>query len=345
MLDFSTNLNFLGSPPKLLKYFSDISHEIERIPDYKCLIPRKVISDYYSVGVENIVLGAGATGLLYAGTRLINSQAMIFRPSFWEYEQFLVLNNVDLIAEDLFLHEDINFEGFIHGLADKLNKHKPKITFICNPNNPTGAKYEKDRLLHLIRCNPETIFVVDETYLLFERDYWTSTLSGDVETQANLIVIKSLSKFYCVPGIRAGIAFSSKSLCEQLLSKMVPYSVTTPTQLTVKWIIENCQEYETASRFAYEDCRSKVVSVFSEVLHDSLEILSGQANAFVLFKVRKNDVDADKIKDAMEGIDILVRSGTEIKGLGNSYFRISVKDVEDMMTLANALKSFFLKNR
>lgn len=341
MLDFSTNLNFLGSPPKLLKYFSDISHEIERIPDYKGLIPKKMISDYYSVGVENIVIGAGATELLYAATRLINSHALVFRPSFWEYEQFLISNNVDLIAEDIFLHKDIHVEGFIHSLANKLNKHKPKITFICNPNNPTGEKYEKAQLLHLIRCNPETIFVVDETYLLFERDYWNSTLSRDIKTQANLIVIKSLSKFYCVPGIRAGIAFSSKSLCEKLLSKMVPYAVTTPTQLTIKWIIGNCQEYETTSRFAYEDCRNKVVSIFSEVLHSSLDIFGGAASAFVLFKIKQNNVDADKIKNAMEDIDILVRSGTEIKGLGNEYFRISVKGVEDMMILANALKYFF----
>ncbi|QQX78484.1 histidinol-phosphate transaminase [Shewanella sp. KX20019] len=107
-----------------------------------------------------------------------------------------------------------------------------KIVFICNPNNPTGSVIPKAELIKVIDSNPQRIIVIDEAYIEFSPEYSVADL---VESRANLVVLRTLSKAFALAGARCGFLLANPDIIDMCMRVIAPYPVPLPvSELAVK---------------------------------------------------------------------------------------------------------------
>ena len=226
MLEFSGPINFLGPSPKAVEAVKQNAKLIRYYPDPNPVEFKEEIAKYVGQGVEeeNLLLGNGSIELIYMITEILprGFKALIPVPSFSEYEKA----TLRVGGEPVFLQLPENFELE----TDKIKKavtDDTKIMCICNPHSPSGTLYSKEKLLDLVKfCNKkDIIFSVDENYIEFADKSLDNTLAGMVKDYENLFVIRSVTKFYGMAGIRFGYAIAAGNLIDKLQTTRLPWSI------------------------------------------------------------------------------------------------------------------------
>ena len=223
-LDF--NENTIGPSPEVFKAIQNIkANQISIYPEYDLLI-EKLRKNYFN----NIKIEEGEIGLFNGADAAINA---IFN-SFGNYNDFFLTTNPTFgyyfpcaemrgmkIERCQYIGNDFEFP--IDEFEEKINIYKPKLIFICNPNNPTGTVLEADRILEIAKNNKKSIIVVDE---LYERFYGDSIIpKTNFDEIKNIIAVQSLSKTAGLAGLRMGFAFGNKELIKYINKVTGPYDV------------------------------------------------------------------------------------------------------------------------
>lgn len=172
------------------------------------------LSELYDIDEHQIIIGYGAEDLLkktvhYFLTRGENKTLLIPKFSWWYYQS--IANEVEGVTRQYPMVEDGDtFRYDLDGLQQMVSEVKPKILLLASPNNPTGNGLTGDELRRVVEMVPrETIVVVDEAYASFvsnRADY----IKGLIENHDNIIVCRTMSKFYGLPGLRLGYGFVGK---------------------------------------------------------------------------------------------------------------------------------------
>ena len=173
---------------------------------------------------ENIILGNGSIELIYMITEVFPAgfKAVIPVPSFTEYEKAVLRVHGEVVFVNLFENFALDIESIKKAIADDT-----RIVYICNPHSPSGTVYSRDMLLDLVEfCQKKNIIVsIDENYIEFTNKIEETTLAGYVKKYENLFVIRSVTKFYGMPGVRFGYGVSNESLIETLETVRQPWSI------------------------------------------------------------------------------------------------------------------------
>ncbi|MGS0826985.1 histidinol-phosphate transaminase [Shewanella sp. 0m-8] len=107
-----------------------------------------------------------------------------------------------------------------------------KLVFICNPNNPTGSVIARNKIIEIINAYPEAIVVIDEAYIEFSPEYSVADL---VDSCANLVVLRTLSKAFALAGARCGFLLANPDIIEICMRVIAPYPVPLPvSELAIK---------------------------------------------------------------------------------------------------------------
>ena len=172
------------------------------------------LSELYDIDERQIIIGYGAEDLLkktvhYFLTRGENKTLLIPKFSWWYYQS--IADEVEGVTRQYPMVEDGDtFRYDLDGLQQMVSEVKPKILLLASPNNPTGNGLTGDELRRVVEMVPrETIVVVDEAYASFvsnRADY----IKGLIENHDNIIVCRTMSKFYGLPGLRLGYGFVGK---------------------------------------------------------------------------------------------------------------------------------------
>lgn len=303
IIDFSANINPLGLSPKGLKNIKKSIKNVLNYPDPNYCKLKKSLSCYYKTNVDNLLLGNGAIELIYSYTNLKKSgKALIPAPGFVEYEKALLLNDWDVSFYSS--KEDIKPELF-------------DVIFICNPNNPSGASYSERFLLQLLdrckKCN--TDLVLDEAFTEYSN---YSSFSQHIDTFDNLYILKSLTKFFAIPGLRLGALLTSNigflKICD---INSIPWSINSVVEdyileaVNDKKYIKKSISYIHRERFWFY----KQLSSFK-----CIKVYRSQGNYF-LFKLSSGIDLALLLKDR----GILIRSCQNYNNLDSTYYRVAVK--------------------
>ena len=328
IIDFSANINPLGLSNSVKEEIIKAIDKVERYPDITYFNLKKAISKYENVKEDSIILGNGAAEVIFNICRGIKpKKACLIAPSFIEYEDALksVNSEIDyyILQEDFIIKED-----FLNSINNDLD-----IIFICNPNNPTGVLTSKDFLIKVLEkaVKTNTTIVIDESFLDFVENKNDFTTINIVDKFKNLIVVKSLTKFFAFPGIRIGYAITANKEYIKAINKVaVSWNVNT---------LANFGAIKALSEKQYISDTILYVKKENEYLYNSLKefediiLYKGEVN-FMFFKCLKNiDLKKELIKKG-----ILIRECNNYKGLDKGYYRVAVRKRHENEMLIKALK-------
>lgn len=330
LIDFSANINPLGLNENVKKTIIETIEEINIYPDITYYNLKKSISSYEKIELDYLTLGNGAAEVIFNLVRAINpKKALLLAPTFGEYEEALLSINSKI--EYYMLSEGNNWDIGID-ILDKINK-EIDIIFICNPNNPTGKLTDREIILKVLEKTKEynCIVAIDESFLDFVKENEEYTLLNYIEDYKNLFIIKSLTKFFAMPGLRIGYGITiNLDLLKRIKDISVPWNINVLAEKsTIKALeeedyIKNTINYieNEKNKFYYELCKFNDLKIFKPAVN------------YIMFKVNK-DID---LKEEMMKENIIIRSCSNYRGLNNKYYRVAVRKKEENQKFINILK-------
>ena len=212
ILDFSVNSNPFGPSPTVQSALTSVP--IERYPDREAWALRRTLASRLAVDPDQLVIGNGAAELLWLiALSFLRSpdQALVLGPTFGEYARLARLMGATVC--EWVARADHNFAVDPLEVGAYLDQIRPQVTFLCNPNNPTGITLPLETIAAWVMAYPETLFVVDEAYLAFA----PQARSALTLTAHNILVVRSMTKDYALAGLRLGYVVShNRALIETL---------------------------------------------------------------------------------------------------------------------------------
>jgi threonine-phosphate decarboxylase len=340
VLEFSGPINFLGPSPKALEAVKQNAKLIRYYPDPNPVEFKAEIAKYVGQGVEedNILLGNGSIELIYLITEILprGFKALIPVPSFSEYEKAtLRLGN-----EPIFVQLPQNFALETEKIK-KAVTDDTKILSICNPHSPSGTLYKKEELLDLVDfCNKkDIIFSVDENYIEFDDKSLDNTLAGNVKDYENLFVIRSVTKFYGMAGIRFGYAIAAENLIDKLETMRLPWSINgLACQVTLAAI--NDKEFIENTKKTIAQNLAELAKALGEI--EGLHVYPSVTN-FLLVKIQNRKLTSTMLKELLAKERILIRDCCTFMGMDDSFFRVTVRSAKDNKQLVETIKRIVSK--
>jgi len=211
VIDFSVNSNPFGPSPRVHQALANIA--LDRYPDREAVALRRALAERLQVTPEHIVIGNGAAELFWLIALAYLSRGdnvLVLSPSFGEYARVAHILGAQVHhwiarAEDGFAIA----EGEIARLLEQL---RPRLVFICNPNNPTGTVLPPEILEKWCAPHPDVLFIVDESYHAFAIGF-QSVLPLRRE---NILVVRSMTKDYALAALRLGYAVGAIEVIEAI---------------------------------------------------------------------------------------------------------------------------------
>jgi threonine-phosphate decarboxylase len=335
VLDFSGPINFLGPPPKAVEAVKQYAKLIRFYPDPDPVEFRTEIAEYVGHGIKasNVILGNGSIELIYMIAEAFhrNFKAVIPIPSFSEYEKAALRVG----GEPVFVKLPDDFMLDVEAVK-KAVTDDTRLVSICNPHSPSGTLYSKEKVLDLVEfCREKNVIVsVDENYIEFAEKGQDNTMAGYVKKYENLFVIKSVTKFYGMPGIRLGYGLATESLIDTLQTVRQPWSINSLAGCATLAAFKDTAFIENTKRTITEE-RTRFAEMLSEI--DGLHVFPSVTN-FLLVKILLKKVTATTLKEELAKQGLLIRDCSTFMGLDNRYFRVTVRAVKENLILVNAVK-------
>ncbi|HIE05097.1 MAG TPA: threonine-phosphate decarboxylase [Candidatus Latescibacteria bacterium] len=327
IVDFSVNVNPLGPPEELLRVIRERLGEVVRYPEPYSETLASKLSAKLGVPEGSVVVSGGSNQMIYAVCRALRPErVLVLQPTFSEYRKAATIQMA--YVQDFPLDPEGGFSVPSEELFGALRSSD--LVFICNPNNPTGNLLEREFLLDAVRDLPDVVFVVDEAFSDFS-DFPASVL-GDAPRFGNLIVLRSFTKLFSVPGLRLGYSVSSEGLASALREQVEPWSVNRLAQVAGEVVIELDGFVEESRRFVRRE-RDYLFSSISEIR--GLSPFPSQAN-FLLVWCPTMDASSLQARLLEEGI--FIRNCSNFVGLDEHFFRVAVRKREENEKLISALK-------
>lgn len=293
-------------------------------------------SKCWGVSEDYIIPGNGAAELIKILMETTEGKVGITRPTFEEYPNRLVKNT--LVA---FIPNNDEYRYTAHDLMKYFGTHPVDTLLLINPDNPSGNFIPFDDMLSLAAwCEKSNIrLIIDESFADFSEQWATCTLLRDdiLETYPHLVVIKSISKSYGVPGLRLGImASSDKAMIANMKKEVSIWNLNSFAEFFMQIFTKYEKDYKKACvKFIEErtDFEKKLRSI------TYLRIMPSQANYF-LAEVLPPLKAANLVIQLLKEQNILVRDCSDKIGFdGKQYLRIAVRSHTDNAKLIEALKS------
>lgn len=212
----NANENPFGPSPAVAEAVAATPFHIYPDPNQRRV--REALSEYTGMPPECLLAGAGGDELIDLLMRLFvepGESVLDCDPTFGMYSFCARVAGAAVVS----VPRDDEFEVDLEGIASK-DDERTKIIFIASPNNPTGNLLAESEARELLKLN--LVLVVDETYYEFSGE----TLAGLVPDYENLVVLRSLSKWAGLAGLRVGYMIASPGLVAHIIDIKQPYSVS-----------------------------------------------------------------------------------------------------------------------
>lgn len=333
IVDFSANINFVGPPPDVYRIIKNELKSIERYPETNSKGIKQRLANKYNLELNNLIIGNGAAELIYLLAKVMDvKKGLILAPTFSEYEKALKSEDVDIKYHYLKQENDFQIE------IDRLKKDLKKdidIFFLCNPNNPTGTFINKVDIQNILEHNKDKgIFtVIDEAFIDFvDRNISALSLLKDYN---HLFILRSLTKFFAVPGLRLGYGVGHKELLDKMNMGKDPWNVNILAQKAAEVILHQDQ-YEKLTKKAIYQEKIFLYKKLQEI--ENIKVYYPNAN-YIFIDLNNAKLKASQLYSKLSQEGILIRNCSNYQGLDDNYIRIAVKSrQENKKLIANFKK-------
>ncbi|MCF6097494.1 threonine-phosphate decarboxylase CobD [Thermovorax subterraneus] len=331
LLDFSANINPLGFPDSVREIIKKNIDSIVYYPDPKQRELRKAAASYYGVGEENVLPGNGSVELINLVLETLRpSKVIIPSPTFTEYALAAKNRGIELDLLDMTKNEFVWDNAFVESVIKKISFGT--LVVICNPNNPTGNLVKKEIIKTLMEETKRkgAFLLLDEAFIDFIGEH--ESLSQEVINNPNTIVLRSLTKFFALPGLRIGFAIADRELINRIEKLKDPWNVNTFAAAVGKEVLKD-EDYIKKTReyiFREKDFLWRNLKEFN-----FFKPFEPAAN-FILVKITGN-LKASFLARELLKKGILIRTCSDFAFLDDTYFRVAVKDRRANEILIEAL--------
>lgn len=325
IIDFSVNTNPLGFPKGLTDIILKNADCILRYPNSSSERLKSKLSILHGVAPKNIAIGNGSIELIYLVPRAFKiKKPLIITPTFSEYE-FAVRSNGSMPAFFNTSEKD-NFKIDCGKLAECLPYCD--ALFLCNPNNPTGALLHRDEALCLSRLlkKHKGLLILDEAFIEFTEASKSKTIMSEAVKNGSLVILRSLTKFFAMPGLRLGYAIGHKGVIEKISKLQYPWNVNSLAQLAGEKVFADKSYMNRTWRFVAKE-RQHMLEGLNNI--KGLKVYPSSAN-FILCKLQNSSIrSSNELTRRLLRESIYIRDCSNFRGLNNRFFRVAVRKRDD----------------
>jgi len=334
-LDFSVDMNPFGPPSGLRSLLEEGLDQIHCYPEPSYRIFREAAAQVEGVDPSEILSGNGTADLIHLISRWkARDGVAVIVPAFTEYERAARADGSEPVR--WMLREENG--AFIPPVLDKPPwLERAGLLFLCNPNNPTGTLWPQEPLLRLLHLCEEsgTILVVDEAYMDLVEDGNRHSLVPRVKESDHLIVLRSLTKGFAVPGLRLGYLAASSRTIRQLNGLQPPWSVNAVAAHAGPKLLQD-QQYLADSRAGLQPLRRSLWNALGGI--QGLIPYPSAAN-FFLCRLENRNLSGSELVERLKNRGILIRTCDDFTGLAAGRFiRTAVRRMEENERLVASLK-------
>ncbi|GAA3917865.1 aminotransferase class I/II-fold pyridoxal phosphate-dependent enzyme [Chitinophaga oryziterrae] len=317
--DFSSNVFYEGLADGLRKHLSDSLYKLNNYPEVNAQRLQKALATWHNLIPEQVLVTNGATEAFYLIAHAYrNSSATIITPAFAEYEDACVANDMDVRFK-----EWEYYPNFI--------PVDTSLVFLGNPNNPTGNIVSPPKLWEWIRHYPDTIFVLDEAYADFTKS--RRSMVQILSDCKNLIIVKSLTKTYSIPGLRLGYLLGNAEIIQHIQEYKMPWSVNALAIEAGLYIIEHA----ASLALPVDKLLADTASLMSE-LKQYVTVFDTQTNFFLC---QTDKGTAAELKSfLLHEYGVLIRDASNFRTLTPKHFRVATQSPEKNALLVKGIAAW-----
>ena len=318
-IDFSSNVYYGADLSGLQAHLASRFGIVGHYPEPEPVSLEKILAEKLGVHESTIMVTNGATEAIYLIAQLYSGWASIIpQPTFTEYEDACKLFNHLL---------SYNADDELEVLPED------RIYWLCNPNNPTGNVVNTQLIRHIIRQHPRYLYVIDQSY----KDYTLSPMirPKDMTDCYNVMLVHSLSKTYCIPGLRLGYIFASPIIIDRLRQIRQPWTVNALAIEAGKYLLENNPKM-IPDLPAYMKEAQRLRQELSAI--DGLLVMD-TATHYMLVNIDKGTA-FDLKQWLIEHYGILIRDASNFRSLDNHCFRVTALTPEKNDLLVEAIREY-----
>ncbi len=314
VVKLASNENPIGTNPaiaKVIRSNADIAH---LYPDDSMFELKAALSAKFNVQDDNIIIGAGSDQVIEFITRALldeNSSVLMSAVTFAMYEIYAKQMGAKILRTASYTHK---YDEFI----EAYRMHRPKIIFLCTPNNPTGDATSKEEVLKIINAvDSDTLVVVDGAYMEYAaaKDAQYAITPNDLLAYENVIYLGTFSKAHGLGGMRVGYGVAQAELIKELHKMRPPFNIST---LSLAVAIEACKDNSFVEEsIALHQEQIKRYEAFAE--EQGFEYIESYTN-FITYMFDEK-MNATKIADALLKRGVIIRN---LASYGLNAMRITI---------------------
>jgi threonine-phosphate decarboxylase len=329
ILDFSASINPLGMSPMVREALVCSIDSLVHYPDATHAGLKLALAKFHDLSPDHFTIANGSTELIYnLPAMLPGSKALIISPSFSEYVRALRLHGWE--TEHFVLTPENSF-SIDMGKLERTLASGVDLLFICNPGNPNGTLYpqrDMEEVYSLCR-SAGTFMVLDEAFMDFCEEASAKRL---IVRSDNAVILRSMTKFFGIPGLRLGYAISNGTLAGRLNSMGGPWNVNSLAL--------------AAGAAALLDARHNQESL--ECISRERDMLFGRLAQFPQFRPYPSSANyllveitggmtSRELTDRLLPYKILIRDCASFMGLSERFFRVAVRSGDENNRLLECL--------
>ncbi len=334
IVDFSANINPFGLSPKaraaIIKNIAGVIHYPE--PDSRSL--KQALADFHGVKQDNLTVGNGSIELIHLIPKALKAKKiLIVTPAFSEYEFSARSNGSKIVF--VRAEERGNFRIGLKKIQRFLSR--VDLVFLGNPNNPTGSCLHSGELSSLAGAcaRHKALLAVDEVFMDFVETREKDSLLSAAPGNRHLLVLRSLTKFFALPGLRLGYAAGHRDIVRRLSGLQYPWNINSLAQAAGK---------ETLKDTGYMDHSRRYIEKEREYLFGGLKDIKGlkafsPTSNFIFCKLESCAIKSAKVlNEELIKRGLAVRDCGNFRGLDEKFFRAAVRKRNENRRLITSLK-------
>ncbi|WP_428910543.1 threonine-phosphate decarboxylase CobD [Niallia sp. Krafla_26] len=329
IIDFSANINPFGPPSSIKKKWGDLFGGIETYPDPQSTVLKKKLAYREEIDEKQILIGNGGAEIIsLIGRWLSSKKVLIVEPAFSEYEAVCRINGCEISYFSL--SED--WEVDLDSLSERLSNID--AVFFCNPNNPTGLYFNKRMIEDILKeCRKKDChLIVDEAFYDFVLEY--ESLVPLLNDYSNLLLLRSMTKIYGIPGLRLGYVMACRDLIETLTNYQSHWSVNS---VAMK-VGELCLEEEVYVQHTVQFIEKQRDILFSFYKKNGFHVTDSKVN-FYLLKDKELEDQSPLFQFLLEK-GIVPRHTFNFPGLEGRWLRFAIRTDYENKQLLEAMQEW-----